>query len=135
MRSDQATGNHTRKTASPPARRSFRIGRAGYDWAYRDQDVAYALRLIEQAVEALVDVAIEAGQSGRGARRDHLRIARAAGNDELYRWRIGVEHQTGDHAGIVAACRELSVYLADLDASPSPAATGLVDELTRRHQP
>jgi hypothetical protein len=41
----------------------------------------------------------------------------------------------GHHAGIVAAYGELTVYLADLDADPSPATMGLFNELTRPHQP
>lgn len=108
---------------------------AGYDWAHRDQDVSHASRLVEQAVEALVDLAIEAGQVD--AARDAITrgLRGLPGNEELYRCRMRVEHHAGNHAGIVSAYSELTVYLADLDADASPATTGLFNELTRRHQP
>ena len=107
---------------------------AGYDWAHRDQDVAYASTAIEQAAETLVKLALEA---------DLVDVAREAitrglrglpGNEPLYRCRMRVEHHAGNHSAIVAAYDELGVYLADLDAEVSPATTALYHDLTRHHR-
>lgn len=104
----------------------------GYDWAHRDQDVAEAAAIIEQAVDRLVTLAVEAGQ---------IEIAREAitrglrglpGDEHCYRARMGVEAAAGNHAGIVAAYEELTVYLADFDTEPSPATTALYRELIRQ---
>lgn len=108
---------------------------AGYDWAHRDQDVSHASRLIEQAVEALVDLAVEAARVDEARDAITRGLRGLPGNEELYRCRMRVEHHAGNHAGIVAAYSELTVYLADLDTDPSPTTTGLFNELTKRQQP
>ena len=103
----------------------------GYDWAHRDQDVAEASTLIEQAAERLVELALEAG---------HVDIAREAvvrglrglpGNEELYRCRMCVEHHAGNLAGVTAAYEELVTYLDDLETEPSPATSALFHDLAR----
>lgn len=108
---------------------------AGYDWAHRDQDVTDASRLIEQAVEVLIDLATDAGQVDTARDAITRGLRGLPGNEKLYRCRMRVEHHAGNHAGIVAAYSELTVYLADLDTDPSPTTTGLFNELTRRQQP
>ncbi len=49
----------------------------GYDWAHRDQDVAEAARAIEQTVDRLVALALEAGQHDLA--RHAMRVARTPG--------------------------------------------------------
>lgn len=103
----------------------------GYDWAYRDQDVAEASTLIEQTTEQLVDLALEA---------DLVDVARDAivrglrglpGNEELYRCRMRVEHRAGNLPGVSAAYEELVTYLADLETEPSASTTALYEDLVR----
>jgi hypothetical protein len=103
----------------------------GYDWAYRDQDVAEASTLIEQATELLVDHALEAGLVDV-ARDAVVRGLRGLpGNEELYRCRMRVEHRASNLAGVTAAYEELVTYLADLDTEPSPATAALFHDLVR----
>jgi hypothetical protein len=103
----------------------------GYDWAYRDQDVAEASALIEQATEQLVDHALDAGLVDV-ARDAIVRGLRGLpGNEELYRCRMRVEHRAGNLAGVTAAYEELVTYLADLDTEPSPATAALFHDLVR----
>lgn len=103
----------------------------GYDWAYRDQDVAEASTLIEQAAERLVELALEAGQVDV-AREAVVRGLRGLpGNEELYRCRMRVEHHAGNLPGVTAAYEELVTYLDDLETEPSPATSALFHELAR----
>ncbi len=103
----------------------------GYDWAHRDQDVAEASTLIEQATEQLVDLALEAGQVDV-ARDAIVRGLRGLpGNEELYRCRMRVEHRAGNLAGVTAAYEELVTYLADLETEPSPSTAALFHDLVR----
>lgn len=103
----------------------------GYDWAYRDQDVAEASTLIEQTAERLVELALEAGQLDI-AREAVVRGLRGLpGNEELYRCRMRVEHHAGNLAGVTAAYEELVTYLDDLETEPSPATSALFHELAR----
>lgn len=108
---------------------------AGYDWAHRDQDVAYASTAIETAVETLVELALEAGVVD--VARDGITrgLRGLPGNEQLYRCRMRVEHHIGNHAGIINAYNELTIYLADLDTEPSPVTTALFHELSRRSRP
>lgn len=107
----------------------------GYDWAHRDQDVAEAAVAIQQAVDQLVQLALDA---------DQLEVAREAitrglrglpGDEHLYRIRMRVESVAGNHAGVVAAYDELVTYLADLETQPSPATTALYHELIGSGRP
>lgn len=103
----------------------------GYDWAYRDQDVAEASTLIEQAAERLAELALEAGQVDI-AREAVVRGLRGLpGNEELYRCRMRVEHHAGNLPGVTAAYEELVTYLDDLETEPSPATSALFHELAR----
>lgn len=103
----------------------------GYDWAYRDQDVAEASTLIEHATEQLVDLGLEAGLVDV-ARDAVVRGLRGLpGNEELYRCRMRVEHRAGNLAGVTAAYEELVTYLADLETEPSPATAALFHDLVR----
>lgn len=103
----------------------------GYDWAYRDQDVAEASTLIEQAADRLVELALEAGQVDV-AREAVVRGLRGLpGNEELYRCRMRVEHHAGNLPGVTAAYEELVAYLDDLETEPSPATSALFHELAR----
>jgi len=103
----------------------------GYDWAYRDQDVAEASTLIEQAAERLVELALEAGQVDI-AREAVVRGLRGLpGNEELYRCRMRVEHHAGNLRGVTAAYEELVTYLDDLETEPSSATSTLFHELAR----
>ncbi|MGE0139373.1 MAG: BTAD domain-containing putative transcriptional regulator [Ilumatobacteraceae bacterium] len=105
---------------------------AGCDWAHRDQDVAEATTLIERSVERLVALALDAGDIG--AARDAISrgLRGLPGDEVLYRLRMRVESAAGNHAGVVAAYDELSVYLADLDAQPAAATAALYHELVRQ---
>lgn len=105
---------------------------AGYDWAHRDQDVAYASTAIEQAADLLVQLALEADRADLARTAVTQALRGLPGNEDLYRLRMRVEHHAGNHAGVAAALDELRVYLADFDAEPSPATTTLFHELTRR---
>jgi len=102
---------------------------AGYDWAHRDQDVAEASTLIEQAAVSLADLALASGQVD--VARDGLTrgLRGLPGNEELYRSRLRVEHRAGNLAGVRAAYDELVTYLADLETEPSPATTALYHDL------
>jgi nucleoid-associated protein YgaU len=103
----------------------------GYDWAHRDQDVAEASALIEQATEHLVDLALEASLVDV-ARDAIVRGLRGLpGNELLYRCRMRVEHDAGNLAGVTAAYEELVTYLTDLETEPSPATTVLYHDLVR----
>jgi nucleoid-associated protein YgaU len=103
----------------------------GYDWAYRDQNVAEASALIEQATEQLVDLALDATQIDV-AREAIVRGLRGLpGNEELYRCRMRVEHHAGNLPGVTAAYEELVTYLTDLETEPSPATTALYQDLVR----
>lgn len=103
---------------------------AGYEWAHRDQDVAYASTAIEQTAELLVQLALDADRVD--VARDGLvnALRGLPGNENLYRLRMRVEHHAGNHTAVAAAFGELSVYLADLDSEPSPLTTALFHELT-----
>lgn len=103
----------------------------GYDWAHRDQDVAEASTLIEQATEDLVALALDAGQVDV-AREAIVRGLRGLpGNEVLYRCRMRVEHHAGNLAGVTAAYEELVTYLNDLETEPSPATSALFHDLVR----
>lgn len=107
---------------------------AGYDWAHRDQDVAEAAGLIEQAVDRLVALAVDAGQVDV-AREGVIRGLRGLpGTESLYRTRMRIEATAGNHAGIAAAYDELTVYLADLETEPSPATNACFHELMGQHR-
>ena len=102
----------------------------GYDWAHHGtQDVAEACRLIEQATEQLVNLALDV---------DDVDIAREAiaqglrglpGDEVLYRLRMKVEHHAGNLTGVSAAFDELVRHLSDFDADPSPSTLELRREL------
>lgn len=107
----------------------------GYDWAHRDQDVSSASTVIEQAVDHLVALALDADQLDV-AREAIIRGLRGLPGDEhLYRRRMRVEAHAGNHAGIVAAYDELTVYLADFETRPSTATTALYHELIHAPRP
>jgi hypothetical protein len=101
----------------------------GYDWAHRDQDVAEAARVIEQAVDRLVALALEAGQHDLARRAISRGLRGLPGDEHLYRLRMRLEAHAGNTRGLVAAYEELCVYLADLEVEPSPATTALYNEL------
>jgi DNA-binding SARP family transcriptional activator len=101
----------------------------GYDWAHRDQDVAEAARVIEQAVDRLVALALEAGQHDLARHAINRGLRGLPGDEHLYRLRMRLEAHTGNTRGLVAAYEELCVYLADLEVEPSPATTALYNEL------
>lgn len=102
----------------------------GYDWAHHGtQDVAEASRLIEQATEQLVNLALDV---------DDIDLAREAlaqglrglpGDEVLYRLRMKVEHHAGNLTGVSAAFDELVRHLADFDTDPSPSTLDLRREL------
>ena len=102
----------------------------GYDWAHHGtQDVSEANRLIEQAAEQLVNLALD---------NDDVETAREAvaqglrglpGDEVLYRLRMKVEHHTGNLTGVTAAYDELMRHLAEFDADPSPSTLELRREL------
>ncbi len=101
----------------------------GYDWAHRDQDVAEAARVIEQAVDRLVALALEAGQHDLARHAISRGLRGLPGDEHLYRLRMRLEAHAGNTRGLVAAYEELCVYLADLEVEPSPATTALYNEL------
>jgi nucleoid-associated protein YgaU len=101
----------------------------GYDWAHRDQDVAEAARVIEQAVDRLVALALEAGQHDVARHAISRGLRGLPGDEHLYRLRMRLEAHAGNTRGLVAAYEELCVYLADLEVEPSPATTALYNEL------
>jgi nucleoid-associated protein YgaU len=101
----------------------------GYDWAHRDQDVAEATRVIEQAVDRLVALAVEAGQHDLARHAISRGLRGLPGDEHLYRLRMRLEAHAGNTRGLVAAYEELCVYLADLEVEPSPATTALYNEL------
>jgi hypothetical protein len=101
----------------------------GYDWAHRDQDVAEAARVIEQAVDRLVALAVEAGQHDLARHAISRGLRGLPGDEHLYRLRMRLEAHAGNTRGLVAAYEELCVYLADLEVEPSPATTALYNEL------
>lgn len=108
---------------------------AGFDWAHRDQDVAEASSLIEQAVGLLVELALESGELDVARDATARGLRGLPGDEPIYRIRMRVEAHAGNAAGIVAAYDELTTYLADLEAEPSPVTTALLHELTRRSGP
>ncbi|MFN3256899.1 MAG: LysM peptidoglycan-binding domain-containing protein [Ilumatobacter sp.] len=101
----------------------------GYDWAHRDQDVAEAARVIEQAVDRLVALSVEAGQHDLARHAISRGLRGLPGDEHLYRLRMRLEAHAGNTRGLVAAYEELCVYLADLEVEPSPATTALYNEL------
>ncbi len=101
----------------------------GYDWAHRDQDVAEAARVIEQAVDRLVALAVEAGQHDLARHAISRGLRGLPGDEHLYRLRMRLEAHAGNTRGLVAAYEELCVYLADLEVEPSPTTTALYNEL------
>ncbi len=101
----------------------------GYDWAHRDQDVAEAARVIEQAVDRLVALALEAGQHDLARHAISRGLRGLPGDEHIYRLRMRLEAHAGNTRGLVGAYEELCVYLADLEAEPSPATTALYNEL------
>jgi hypothetical protein len=101
----------------------------GYDWAHRDQDVAEAARVIEQAVDRLVALALEAGQHDLARHAISRGLRGLPGDEHLYRLRMRLEAHAGNTRGLVSAYEELCVYLADLEAEPSPTTTALYNEL------
>jgi nucleoid-associated protein YgaU len=104
---------------------------AGYDWAHRDQDVAEACTLIENATERLVELALDTALIDV-ARDAIVRGLRGLpGNEELYRCRMRVEHHGGNLPGVSAAYEELITYLADLETEPSTSTTALYQDLVR----
>jgi nucleoid-associated protein YgaU len=107
----------------------------GYDWAYRDQDVAAASVTIEQTVELLVVLALDAGRIDVARNAISRGLRALPGNELLYRHRMRTEHQAGNHAGVIAAYEELRSYLEDLDTTPSETTTSLYDELIRGNRP
>ena len=107
---------------------------AGFDWAHRDQDVARASMVIEQAAEALVGLALEAGLTDVAREAVTRGLRGLPGDEQLYRARMRVEHHAGQHTAVAAAYDELTVYLGDFDLEPSPATTALFHELVRRQR-
>lgn len=104
---------------------------AGFDWAHRDQDVAEACTLIEHATEQLVELALDAGLVDV-ARDAIVRGLRGLpGNEELYRYRMRVEHRCGNLPGVSGAYDEVVTYLADLETEPSTSTTALYQDLVR----
>jgi nucleoid-associated protein YgaU len=101
----------------------------GYDWAHRDQDVAEAARVIEQAVDRLVALALEAGQHDLARHAISRGLRGLPGDEHIYRLRMRLEAHAGNTRGLVGAYEELCVYLGDLEAEPSPATTALYNEL------
>jgi LysM repeat protein len=101
----------------------------GYDWAHRDQDVAEAARVIEQAVDRLVSLAVEAGQHDLARHAISRGLRGLPGDEHLYRLRMRLEAHAGNTRGLVAAYEELCVYLADFEVEPSPATTALYNDL------
>lgn len=101
----------------------------GYDWAHRDQDVAEAARVIEQAVDRLVALAVDAGQHDLARHAISRGLRGLPGDEHLYRLRMRLEAHAGNTRGLVGAYEELCVYLADLEVEPSPATTALYNEL------
>lgn len=101
----------------------------GYDWAHRDQDVAEAARVIEQAVNRLVSIATEAGRHDLARHAISRGLRGLPGDEHLYRLRMRLESHAGNTRGLVAAYEELGNYLADLDLKPSPATVALYNEL------
>ena len=101
----------------------------GYDWAHRDQDVAEAARVIEQAVDRLVALAVEAGQHDLARHAISRGLRGLPGDEHLYRLRMRLEAHAGNTRGLVAAYEELCVYLTDLEVEPSPATVALYNEL------
>ncbi|MFP5489589.1 MAG: BTAD domain-containing putative transcriptional regulator, partial [Acidimicrobiia bacterium] len=108
----------------------------GYDWAHHDtQDVAEASRLIEQATEQLVNLALDT---------DDIDLAREAvaqglrglpGDEVLYRLRMRIEHHAGNLTGVSTAFDELLAHLADFEAEPSPPTLDLHRELLGATRP
>lgn len=101
----------------------------GYDWAHRDQDVAEAARVIEQAVDRLVALAVDAGQHDLARHAISRGLRGLPGDEHLYRLRMRLEAHAGNTRGLVGAYEELCVYLADLEIEPSAATTALYNEL------
>lgn len=103
---------------------------ADFDWAHHDhQFVAEASGLIEQAVEHLVDLAMQAGDidTARAALVQGLRGL--PGNEVLYRARMRLEHDTGNLPGVKTAWDDLVTYLDGLYSEPSEATELLYREL------
>lgn len=101
----------------------------GYDWAHRDQDVAEAGRIIEQAVDRVVAMAMETGQHDLARYAISQGLRGLPGYEQLYRLRMRLEAHTGNTRGVLAAYEELFMYLADLGAEPSSQTTSLYYDL------
>lgn len=102
----------------------------GYDWAHHGtQDVAEASRLIEQAAEQLVDLALDNDDIDTAREAITQGLRGLPGDEVLYRLRMRVEHHAGNLPGVSAAYDELLRYLAELEAEPSPSTVELHREL------
>lgn len=102
----------------------------GYDWAHHGtQDVAEASRLIEQAAEQLVDLALDNDDIDTAREAITQGLRGLPGDEVLYRLRMRVEHHAGNLPGVTAAYNELLSYLAELEAEPSPSTVELHREL------
>jgi hypothetical protein len=102
----------------------------GYDWAHHGtQDVAEASRLIEQATEQLVNLALDVDDIDLAREALNQGLRGLPGDEVLYRLRMKVEHHAGNLTGVSAAFDELLSHLADFDADPSPSTLDLRREL------
>lgn len=102
----------------------------GYDWAHHGtQDVAEASRLIEQATEQLVNLALDIDDVDTAREAITQGLRGLPGDEVLYRLRMKAEHHAGNLTGVSAAYDELVRHLADYDAEPSPSTLELRREL------
>jgi DNA-binding SARP family transcriptional activator len=109
----------------------------GYDWAFDHQYHAQASAAVETAALRLVDLALKAGQPdvARCAIEQGLRALPA--NEPLYRARMRMEADAGNHAGVRQAYAELTRQLDDLSGGtggfdPSDQTTTLLTKLAGR---
>jgi hypothetical protein len=101
-----------------------------YDWAHHGtQDVAEASRLVEQASEQLVDLALDNDDIDTARESITQGLRGLPGDEILYRLRMRVEHHAGNLPGVTAAYDELLRYLAELETEPSPSTVELHREL------
>jgi nucleoid-associated protein YgaU len=101
----------------------------GYDWAHLAQYVADAEALIERAAEALIDLALTAGDTDLARHAALQGLRGLPGNEVLYRSRLRIEHQAGNQTAIRTTYNELLNHLNDLDTEPSEPTSTLYRQL------
>ena len=104
---------------------------AGFDWSYEHQFNADACELIERVCVCLTELALQQDDL-ETARRAVIQGLRALPlNEPLYRWRMRIEANVGNRAGVRAAYTELCSRLSELGEAvvPSVSTSTLYEQL------